>query len=62
MESGITATGGGIMMKGLKELLEERTGLTIHQAERPTEAVIRGIQKVIQKPSAWTGVFSELLQ
>ena len=62
LESGITACGGGIKMKGLKELLQERTGLTIHEADRAQEAVIRGVQKVMQDPSAWTGIYSELLQ
>lgn len=61
-ENGITAAGGGILMSGLKELLEEKTGLTIHVAEHTQEAVIRGVQKVMQDPSKWSGIYSGLLK
>ena len=62
VETGITATGGGILMTGLKELLEEKTGLTIHVADHTQEAVIRGVQKVMQKPSQWSGIYTGLLK
>ena len=49
------------MMKGLQDLILEKTGLMIHVAENPSEAVIRGISQVIDDPKKWTSIYSELL-
>ena len=62
IENGVTATGGAVQMHGLIELIEERTHLKINLAKHTSDAVIRGVQKVMQDPSAWNGVFSDLLQ
>ena len=62
LENGVTATGGAVQMRGLIELIEERTHLSINIAKHTSDAVIRGVQKVMQDPSAWNGVYSDLLQ
>ena len=62
IENGAIATGGAVQMRGLLELIEERTHLNIKIAKHTSDAVIRGVQKVMQDPSAWNGVYSDLLQ
>lgn len=62
IENGVIATGGAVQMRGLIELIEERTHLKIKIAKHTSDAVIRGVQKVMQDPSAWNGVYSDLLQ
>ncbi len=62
IENGVIATGGAVQMRGLLELIEERTHLNIKIAKHTSDAVIRGVQKVMQDPSAWNGVYSDLLQ
>lgn len=62
LENGITLTGGGALMKGIDVLLKEKTQLTIHVADCALEAVILGIQNVMENPEAWSSVYSGLLR
>lgn len=51
MDTGVTLCGGGSLLRGLPELIEQETELDVHVAERPLEAVARG-----------TGIFLENLE
>ena len=42
---GITLTGGLAQLKGMKELLEKETGITIHVAKNPADCVVSGCFK-----------------
>ena len=62
LERGILLTGGGSLMKGMDVLLHEKTHLKVQIAENAMEAVILGIQKVVDHPEAWSSVYSGLLR
>lgn len=49
-ESGITLTGGTAMLPGLAERLAQRTGLPVHLAESPIEAVALGTGRALEHP------------
>ncbi|MBQ3266105.1 MAG: rod shape-determining protein [Ruminococcus sp.] len=42
---GVTLTGGLAQLKGMKELLEKETGITIHVAKNPSDCVVAGCFK-----------------
>ena len=42
IQAGVTMVGGGAMLSGLSEFLQDRIGLTFHRAPDPINAVIRG--------------------
>ena len=42
-------TGGGALLKGLDERLRKETGMPIHIAERPLDAVAEGSGKCIEE-------------
>ena len=46
---GIVLTGGGALLKGLDERLRKETGMPIHVAERPLDAVVEGSGKCIEE-------------
>ena len=48
LERGIYLTGGGALLKGLAQRIEEETGLEVHVADDPLSAVARGTGKVIE--------------
>jgi rod shape-determining protein MreB len=49
MDRGIVLTGGGELLKGLDERLRRETGMPIHIAERPLDAVVEGSGKCIEE-------------
>ncbi|MBI4607285.1 MAG: rod shape-determining protein, partial [Planctomycetes bacterium] len=50
VDNGMTLCGGGILLRGLPEVIEEETGLRVHVAPDPMTTVARG-----------TGIFLERL-
>ena len=48
-ENGIYLTGGGAMLRGLDKRLSLKTKLTIHIAEDPLRAVVRGTGLAIKE-------------
>ena len=48
MDKGITLTGGGALLRGLEELIEEKTGINTMTAEDPMTAVAIGTGKFIE--------------
>lgn len=48
---GITIAGGGSLLKGMKELLETETGISVNIAEDPLTCVARGAGSVLEKVS-----------
>ena len=49
MDRGVVLTGGGALLKGLDERLRKETGMPIHIAERPLDAVVEGSGKCIEE-------------
>jgi rod shape-determining protein MreB len=49
MDRGIVLTGGGALLKGLDERLRRETGMPIHIADRPLDAVVAGSGKCIEE-------------
>jgi rod shape-determining protein MreB len=49
MDRGIVLTGGGALLKGLDERLRHETGMPIHVAERPLQAVVEGSGKCVEE-------------
>ncbi|MBQ9544579.1 MAG: rod shape-determining protein, partial [Clostridia bacterium] len=52
---GITLTGGLAQLKGMKELIEKETGITVHVAKNPADSVVAGC---FIGPYLW-GLFSK---
>jgi rod shape-determining protein MreB len=49
MDRGIVLTGGGALLKGLDERLLKETGMPIHVADNPLDAVVEGSGKCIEE-------------
>jgi rod shape-determining protein MreB len=49
MDRGIVLTGGGALLRGLDERLRRETGMPIHIADRPLDAVVEGTGKCIEE-------------
>jgi rod shape-determining protein MreB len=47
MDRGIALTGGGALLKGMDERLRHETGIPIHVAENPLDAVVLGAGKCV---------------
>jgi rod shape-determining protein MreB len=56
-ESGIWLAGGGALLKGLRLLLHQATGLDINKAEDPLRAVIRGAGMATENFDYYRDVF-----
>ena len=54
-DRGIVLTGGGALLRGLEDLLEEKTGINTMTAEEPMTAVAIGTGKYIEFLSNPTG-------
>ncbi|MGI5835879.1 MAG: rod shape-determining protein [Chloroflexota bacterium] len=48
MARGITMAGGGALLPGMDRLIGEKTGIEVHIAEDPLQAVVRGTGKVLE--------------
>lgn len=47
-ESGITLAGGGSLLKGLRNRIEQKTGIKIRRAEQPLDCVVMGSGKALE--------------
>lgn len=47
-ENGIVLTGGGSLLRGIDEYIEEKTGLRTRCAENPVQCVVNGIGKMLE--------------
>ncbi|HEY4611771.1 MAG TPA: rod shape-determining protein [Bacteroidota bacterium] len=56
LDRGIMLTGGGALLKGLDERLRLETNLSIHVAEDPLTAVVRGAGKVLENLNQYSKV------
>ena len=52
LERGIMLTGGGAKLRGLEEMIEERTGINTMTAEEPTQVVAIGTGESVELMSA----------
>jgi len=48
LDRGIVLTGGGSMLRGMEELIHERTGITTMTAENPLQVVAIGTGKYVE--------------
>lgn len=48
IDKGITLTGGGALLRGIAQMIENETEMTVTVAERPEECVVRGIAKKLE--------------
>jgi rod shape-determining protein MreB and related proteins len=55
-DNGIYLTGGGALLRGLDKRLAQRTKLTVHIAEDPLKAVVRGTGIALRNLNAYKGV------
>ena len=49
VQNGITLCGGGVLLKGLPELIHSETGLPVEVTEDPITAVVRGIAVFLER-------------
>ncbi|MEG1801815.1 MAG: rod shape-determining protein, partial [Oscillospiraceae bacterium] len=47
IDSGITLTGGGALLRGLDKLINNETGIDVHVAESPLDCVANGTGSVL---------------
>ena len=55
-DNGIYLTGGGALLRGLDKRLAQRTKLSVHVAEDPLQAVVRGTGVALKNLNAYKGV------
>ena len=48
MDTGITLSGGGALLKELDTIIHKETGLTVNVAENPLDCVVNGTGKVLE--------------
>jgi rod shape-determining protein MreB and related proteins len=49
-ERGIVLTGGGALLEGMREYLQEETRLTVRIADEPRLAIVRGLSQMFDEP------------
>ena len=59
IDSGITLTGGGALLKGVDKLINKVTGMPVHIAERPLDCVADGTGKVLENIDKLYDVLSD---
>lgn len=59
IERGIFLSGGGALVKGLSELIEEELGIPVHTALEPLTAVARGTGIILEDVEAYKDVLIE---
>jgi len=60
MQRGIMLTGGGSMLRGLDELISQKTGIPVRIAEDPLTAVVRGTGIVLENLDAYQEVLANV--
>jgi rod shape-determining protein MreB len=60
LDKGIIMTGGGSMLIGLSELLQEEIGIPTFISSKPVYCVINGIGKIIENQKCYQGVLLNL--
>ncbi|WP_231934395.1 rod shape-determining protein [Geobacter sp. DSM 9736] len=58
IDSGIRLTGGGALIPGMRQRVEEQTGITVTFAPHPLEAVVEGVRAILPVVAAtdmWRG-------
>ncbi|MGH8933765.1 MAG: rod shape-determining protein [Egibacteraceae bacterium] len=58
VDTGLWLCGGGSKLRGLATRLAAETGLPVHTADRPGEAVIRGAGMAVEDPDNWKHLFA----
>ena len=56
LDRGIIMTGGGRMLKGIDQLIRERTNVPVNIAEDPLLSVVRGTGKVLEDVKKYESV------
>ena len=56
LDRGIIMTGGGSMLKGIDQLMRERTSVPVNVAEEPLLSVVRGTGKVLEDVKKYESV------
>ena len=56
LDRGIIMTGGGSMLKGIDQLIRERTNVPVNIAEDPLLSVVRGTGKVLEDVKKYESV------
>ncbi|GHV13110.1 rod shape-determining protein [Clostridia bacterium] len=57
-DNGIMCSGGGALLKGLRPLLQEETGIKTYIAKRPLDCVVDGIGIILDDLESLSGVLS----
>ena len=60
IDSGITLTGGGALLRGLDELMSEETGIDVFVAENPLDCVVLGTAKELERTDFTEETFKRL--
>jgi rod shape-determining protein MreB len=53
VENGIVLAGGGAMLRGIGQVIEERTGLSVRIADEPLTCVARGTATYLENLEEW---------
>jgi rod shape-determining protein MreB len=61
VNNGLVLAGGGALLEGMKELIEEGTGLPVHIADDPLRAVARGTGMYLEDLDKWSKWLSHKL-
>ncbi|MCK4590690.1 MAG: rod shape-determining protein, partial [Candidatus Latescibacteria bacterium] len=56
IDRGIIMTGGGALLRGLDQRLQEETGLPVNISEDPLSCVVRGAGRVLEDTDSYTKI------
>jgi len=60
LRDGIYLTGGGSLLRGLPQLLEQQTGLKCHHVEDPLKAVVQGCARILEDMDSFKFVLESM--